>query len=220
MAFNPAPFVKDMEKHMRHAIVQATADLLGRVARDYNLPLEEMFARYDLGPLPSPTVARQADLGQRQVGLAPTVPVARQAALVDLEPSLVALALKARASKKAIPPEMRTPCCAINAKRQPCKRFAIDGSSLCTLHRRIGATQMVKAAAPAVDKADKPPVAAQPVAAAPMTVQDDVMMHLDKVFEPEETMSVEEDSQRTVTEEEVDEDDLLNMLMTELQISA
>lgn len=179
MTFNPAPFVKDMEKHMRHAIVRATADLLGRVAHDYGLPLEEMLKRYDL--------PHETDV--------PMAPVAK------------------KPSKKAA--AMRTPCCAINAKKQPCKRFAIDGSSLCTLHRRIGAapSPVEPLAGPVEPLAGPVEPAVEKVA--PMEIEDDVMMHLDEAFE---------DSQKTVTdvprEEEVDEDELLNMLMTELQISA
>lgn len=175
MTFNPTPFVKDMEKHMRHAIVRATADLIGRVACDYGLPLEEMLKRYDLpqdqGPVPLVLVAKKP-------------------------------------SKKAA--TMRTPCCAINAKKQPCKRFAIDGSSLCTLHRRIGAAPSpVEPLAGPVEPAVGPTVG--PVPMELLEIEDDVMMHLDEAFE---------DSQKTVTNDEVDEDELLNMLMTELQISA
>jgi hypothetical protein len=108
--------------------------------------------------------------------------------------------------KKQSPSAERTACCAINAKKQPCKRFAIDGSSLCKLHRRIHKTG---------EEEEEP----REVRAAELEVRDDVMMHLDQAFDDsQKTVSIQD---MMVTEgQNEDDDDLLNMLMAELQISA
>lgn len=128
---------------MHSSLLSAVAELIVKIADDYGLDRDELTTRY-IGASPDTDIASPVHSSSAENSIAG--PPARP----EEEP------LKKTTTKKKTGGD-RLPCAAINAKKRPCTRFAVEGGcGLCKLHARLAADgDSSSSAAAAVPKSKK-----------------------------------------------------------------
>jgi len=173
------------------SLLSAVADLIVKISDDYGLDRDELITRY-IGASPDTDIASPVSSSCAENSIAGPPPLAAAVEVVTKSAKP-----KPKSKKKAAEAD-RVPCAAINAKKRPCTRFAVEGGcGLCKLHARLAAEE-APAPAPKTKKAKTtktPPVVLEndPAEQAAFDAMfDDAVMQPITELHPERSMNDED----------------------------